>query len=86
MAVGTELERAARQPWRRQYAVAERVNPGPPPVFRADVGDRARARARACEVPDPGRVAWVSFGLAGPLFGYDYDRDPVGLPSIADTG
>ena len=84
VAVGTELERAARQPWRRQYAVAERVNPGPPPVFRADVGDRARARA--CEVPDPGRVAWVSFGLAGPLFGYDYDRDPVGLPSIADTG
>jgi hypothetical protein len=30
-------------------------------------------------------VAWVSFGLAGPLFGYDDDRDPVELPSIADA-
>jgi hypothetical protein len=36
-----DLERAARQPWRRQYAIVERVNPGPPPVFRADVGGRA---------------------------------------------
>jgi hypothetical protein len=84
LAYTAALERAARQPWRRQYAAAEPVNPGPPTEFRADVGDGARARA--CEVPDPDRVPWVSFGLAGPLFGYDDDRDPVGLPSIADTG
>jgi hypothetical protein len=31
-------------------------------------------------------VEWVSFGLAGPLFAYDDDRDSVGLPSIADAG
>ena len=46
-----ELERAARQPWRRQYAGAEPVNPGPPPVFRADLGEPARARV-ACGIPD----------------------------------
>jgi hypothetical protein len=74
-----ELERAARQ---RQNAVAEPVNPGPPPVFRADLGDPARARARACGIPDADRVAWVSFGLSGPLFGFDDDRDPVLLPPI----
>jgi hypothetical protein len=81
-----ELERAARQPWRRQYAAAEPVNPGPPPVFRADIEDRARERARACGVPDPSRVVWVSFGFAGPAFGYDDDRDPVLLPPITTAG
>ena len=81
-----ELERAARQPWRRQYAAAEPVNPGPPPVFRADLRDPARARARACGIPDADRVAWVSFGLSGPLFGFDDDRDPVLLPPIVGAG
>jgi hypothetical protein len=80
-----ELERAVRQPWRQQYATAEPVNPGPPPVFRADLGDRARARARACGLPDPARVAWVSFGVAGAAFGYDDDREPVLLPPITSA-
>ena len=80
------MEWAARQPWRRQYALTERVNPGPSAVFRADLGEQARARARVCEVPDPDRVAWVSFGLSGPAFGYDDDRDPVLLPSISEAG
>ena len=80
------MEWAARQPWRRQYALTERVNPGPSAVFRADLGEQARARARVCEVPDPDRVAWVSFGLSGPAFGYDDDRDPELLPSIAEAG
>ena len=58
------------------------MNPGPPPVFRADVGERARAGG----VPVPGRVAWVSFGFAGPAFGYDDDRDPVLLPALTAAG
>jgi len=83
-----ELERAARQPWRRQYAAAERVNPGPPApdVWRADLGDQARAIAAACGIPDAGRVVWVSYGSNGPLFGYDDDRDPVTLPRIVEVG
>jgi hypothetical protein len=31
-------------------------------------------------------VAWVSFGFAGPAFGYDDDRDPVLLPAITAAG
>ncbi len=83
-----ELERAARQPGRRQYATVERVNPGPPAqdVWRADLGDRARAIARECGIPDPDRVAWVSFGHAGPLFGFDDDRDTVLLSPITAAG
>ena len=83
-----ELERAARQPWRRQYAMVERVNPGPPApdVWRAEVGEPARERAHACGVPDADRVAWASFGPSGPAFGYEDDRDPVTLPRIAEVG
>ena len=54
-----ELERAARQPWRRQHAKVEPVNPGPPPVFRADRGDQARVIAHACGIRDADRVAWI---------------------------
>jgi hypothetical protein len=62
-----ELEREARQPWRRQYATAERVNPGPPApdVWRADLGDQARAIAAACGIPDAGRSCGCRTGATG---------------------
>jgi hypothetical protein len=75
------LDRAARQPRRRQYAAAERVNP-PPATYRSDSGDRARERARACGFPDPDSVTWVRFGLNGIKFAYTDDRDPVLLAPL----
>ena len=49
-------------------------------------GEAARDRAKACEVPDAGRVAWMSTAPDGTVaFGYDDDREPHVLPAIAEV-
>jgi hypothetical protein len=81
-----ELERAVRQPWRQQYATAERVEEDAAASVRSETGDRARARAEACGVPDWQHVMWAVFGPSGATFGYADDREPAVLPLIAAVG
>ena len=49
-----------------------------------EAGALARARAVACDVPDPGMVVRVTFD-GQPVFHYDDGREPFVLPPLTDT-
>jgi hypothetical protein len=50
-----------------------------------EAGALAKARARACGVPDPEQVTRVTFDGA-PVFHYDDDRPAFELPAIDPAG